>query len=219
MEPSREPHTALVMNSALIRDIAGEALDADGRLKVLPAAFWAATTREERALFGHTYGLYSFPTVELVEHLKEIIGDRKAIEIGAGHGVLAEALDIPATDSYQQRLPKYRAIYELAKQPLVPYGPNVKAYDAKQAVKKYRPDVVIGCWITEKYSKQRPWAGGNEAGIDEGALVDAVDTFVLVGNQKVHCDKLIWNRPHKIEYPPYVFSRAHNGTPDFVAVW
>lgn len=208
------------LDPSKIRDISPEALDGDGRLKVLPAAYWAGTTPDERALFGVNHGLYSFPTVELVEHLREVIGDRKAIEIGAGHGVLADALGIVATDNFQQRMPKYRAHYEQAlRQPIVSYGPNVEDLDAKQAVRRYRPQVVIGCWVTHKYDPKRHFAGGNEIGVDENELLRQVETYVVVGNQKVHRHKAIWAVPHEIEHPDWVYSRAWNGTPDFVARW
>src|SRR5262245_10991707 len=66
------------------RHLAPDVLDNRGRLRVMPAAYWATTTPAERALFGHRHGLYSFPTVELVDHLREVIAGRVAIEIGAG---------------------------------------------------------------------------------------------------------------------------------------
>src|SRR5437870_13008299 len=46
------------LDPSKIRDISPEALDGDGRLKVLPAAYWAGTTPDERALFGVNHGLY-----------------------------------------------------------------------------------------------------------------------------------------------------------------
>src|SRR5688572_18599020 len=99
-----------------IRDISADALDENGRIRVLPAAYWETTTPQERALFGHKHGLYSFPTVELVEWLRGFIGDGSAIEIGAGHGVLAETLDIPATDNRMQEKEPYRSVYRTAMQ-------------------------------------------------------------------------------------------------------
>lgn len=210
---------AFMMDSSLIKDLSADALDQDGRLKVMPAEFWADTTRAQRGLFGHQHGLYQFPTVELADRLLEIIGDRSAIEIGAGHGVLAEALGIPATDNYQQTIHKYREVYRRARQPIVPYGPNVEKIDATSAVRKHKPKVVIACWVTEKYDPMRPWAGGNEIGVEERRLLDMVDTYVLVGNEQVHRDKTIWKLNPAIEYPDFVYSRAMNGTRDFVAVW
>lgn len=208
-----------VLDPTSIRDIAPEVLDDRGCLRVLSAAYWVTTTPDERALFGHRHGLYSFPTVELVEHLRGIIGGRSAIEIGAGHGVLAEALGIPATDNRMQEWPKYRAIYAVTGQPAVPYGPNVVDCHASRAVRRYKPQVVVGCWVTHLYDPARYEAGGNEVGVDEEDILRHCETYVVVGNEKVHAGKKVWNRPHKVEYPPFVYSRAHNGTRDFIATW
>jgi hypothetical protein len=208
-----------LLDPTRIRDIADEALDATGRLRVLPAAYWATTTSVERALLGHLHGLYSFPTVELVEHLRTVIGGRSAIEIGAGHGVLAEALDIPATDSRQQEKSPYRDFYATTGQPPVPYGANVIDCHASRAVRRYRPQVVIGCWVTHKYDQSRADAGGNEQGVDEEDILSNCETYIVVGNDRVHRTKKIWCRPHQIEHPPFVYSRARNGTPDFIATW
>jgi hypothetical protein len=201
------------------RDISSEVLDEDGRLRILPAAYWATTTVAERGLLGHRHALYGFPTVELVEHLREIIGDRKAIEIGAGSGVLAEALGIVATDNHQQEVPKYRALITAAGQPVIRYGSNVVNLDAIRAVRRYRPDVVVGCWVTHKYDPHRAWAGGNEVGIDEEEVLASCQSYVLIGNERVHQHKKIWAHEHTIEYPPFVYSRALNGTRDFIATW
>lgn len=202
-----------------IRDIADEVLDEAGRMRVLPAEYWATTTPEERALFGHRNGIYSFPTVELVEHLREFIGARTAIEIGAGHGVLAEALGIPATDNRQQEWEKYRLILAATKQPPVRYGPNVIDCHASRAVRRFKPAVVIGCWVTHKYDPKRHEAGGNEVGIDEEDILRNCAVYVVVGNEAVHAGKKIWTRKHEIVYPPFVYSRATNGTRDFIATW
>lgn len=208
------------VDPAAIRDIGPEVLDPGGRMRVLPAAYWASTTPAERALFGHRNGIYGFPTVELVEYLRELIGGRQAIEVGAGHGVLAEALGIPATDSRMQEKPgPHRDVYLLSGQPTVRYGPGVVEMHAVKAVRKYRPTVVIGCWVTHKYDPRRHHAGGNEAGIDEEEILYSCRTYVMIGNEQVHAGKKIWSRQHTIEYPPFVYSRATNGTRDFVAVW
>ena len=210
---------AYTINTKGLRDLAPEALDPDGRLRVLPSSFWEQTTRDERAVFGVRHGLYSFPTVELVERLHEIIGERNAIEIGAGHGVLSEALGIVATDSYQQTNPTYQAFYEAMNQPIVPYGPNVQKLEAKAAVRLYRPQVVIGCWVTHKYDPNRHAAGGNEIGIDEEDVLRNCAAYIIVGNERVHDSKKIWKLPHTIEYPSFVFSRSSNGSRDFLAKW
>jgi hypothetical protein len=210
---------SVMLNPDEIRDITPLVLDDAGQLRILPAAFWATTTPQERALFGHRHGIYGFPTVELVEYLRELIAGRKAIEIGAGNGVLAAALDIPATDNLQQLQPKYKAIYEQTNQPIVSYGENVVELDAKAAVRRYRPDVVIACWVTHKYQRTRHHLGGNEIGVNEAELIGNVQQYVVIGNDKVHKAKPIWDLPHTRIRRPFIYSRAANGTPDFIAIW
>lgn len=207
------------LDPSQVRDISPEVLDEAGRLRVMPASYWAGITPHERALFGHRQGIYSFPTVELVEHLRELIAGRRAIEVGAGHGVLAEALGIMATDNRMQIKHPYNRVYELTGQPPVRYGANVIDIDANSAVRRYKPKVVIGCWVTHKYDRRRHSAGGNEIGINEGDLIDRAEQYVVIGNDLVHRDKEIWSRPHTKTRHPFIFSRATNGTPEFLAVW
>jgi len=202
-----------------VRDLRPLVLDAKGRMQILSTAFWENTTTQERALFGSRTGIYSFPTVELVEHLREIIGGRKAIEIGAGNGVLAEALGIPATDNFQQRMPFYSEWYRMQSLVTVPYGPNVIEMHASRAVRHYKPDVVIGCWVTHKYDPKQHDRGGNEIGIDEPDILRHCAQYIFIGNEKVHEKAPIWSRKHTISYPPFVYSRAHNGSRDFIAIF
>lgn len=207
------------LDPSKIRDISPDVLDEHGRLRVLPAAYWAATTPAERLLFGALHGIYSFPTVELVERLQQIINGRSAIEIGAGHGVLAEALSIPATDSREQELPEWRALIALQGQQPVRYGDNVQQMHASRAVRRHKPDVVIGCWVTQKWDPSRPIRESKPDGVDEEDILRNCATYILIGNEKIHRQKHIWSRPHTIEHPPYVYSRAMNGTRDFIATW
>ncbi len=210
---------ATMLHTAEVADLRPDVLDETGRLTVKPAHYYAATTARERAVLGHRTGSYVLPTVELIDRLREIIAGRTAIEIGAGNGVVAEALDIPATDNFQQQMPKYKAIYEQAGQPLVPYGPNVVDMHASRAVRHYKPDVVIGCWVTHKYDPDQHEAGGNEIGVDMRDVLMNCKELVLVGNQHTQGQNPMWNRKHQIELPPYVYSRATNGAPEFIARW
>jgi hypothetical protein len=187
-------------------------------MQILPAAFWASTTTDERALFGINTGIYSFPTIELVERLREIIDGRSAIEIGAGNGVLAEALGIPGTDSYQQVMPEYRLFYDMHGLPIVPYGPNVVEMHASRAVRHHKPQVVIGCWVTHKFKPEEAERGGNEVGIDELDVLQHCASYVFVGHERVHQYSRLWSQKHAIEFPPFVYSRALAGSRDFIAI-
>lgn len=205
-----------------IRDIRPLVLDGDGRFRILPASFWKSTSVNERALFGHRTGIYAFPTVELVERLREIIAGRLAIEIGAGNGVLSQALGITATDSFQQTTEERQEIYQNNGFATVPYGPNVQKLDARQAVRVLRPKVVVACWVTHEFDRNKPWLSGNEGGVDEVDVLAHCEQYVFVGNSNPktkHTSKPIWRVEHTVERHPYLFSRSRSPERDFIAVW
>jgi hypothetical protein len=208
-----------VLNLHEVRDISPEILDADGHPRVVSAKVYRDTTQEERSRLCVEHGLYGLPTTELVDYLRTLIAGRSAIEIGAGNGVLAKALGIRATDSRMQEDPKIAALYDAVRQPVVRYGDQVERLDAVQAIRKYKPQVVVACWVTHKYDAKRHAAGGNQFGVAEEKILAACENYIFVGNVQVHAGKSIWSRPHDLEFPPFVFSRAFNGSPDFVANW
>ena len=215
------PDEVRELDVSKIRDISGEVLDADGRLRILPAAYWASVSKDERALFANRYGYYSLPTVELVEHLREVIGKETAVEIGAGSGILAAELGIRATDRKQQEDKRFADTYGTTggRMPPAPYGPNVETCTGNRAARLYRPDVILACWVTHRYNRARHAAGGNAVGVDEEDLLRHVGRYVFVGNELVHKDKSIWSLPHTIDYPPWLYSRAVNKSRNFIAIW
>lgn len=202
-----------------VRDISRDLLDDRRRLRVVPAHTLERTTPEERLLFGVREGLYSFPTQELCDFLRARIAGRTAIEIGAGHGTLAAALAIPATDNRQQEEEGIKAYYAEIGQPTVRYGENVEKLDAVAAVAKYAPQVVIACWVTHRFDPDRPQAGGSLTGVDEASLIGTCEEYIFIGNERVHAQKPIWQLPHQMMTPDWLFSRAVNGSRDFIAVW
>lgn len=201
------------------RDLSADIVRPDGKPKVLPASYYAGTTPAERAMACLLNGFYGLPTEELVATLRSMIDGRRAIEIGSGHGGLAEALGIPATDNRMQEDPRIAASYRAMGQPTIRYGSAVERIDANEAVAKYRPEVVVASWVTHRYDPRRHAAGGNAFGVDERSVVDACRAYIFVGNRQVHAGKEIWSIPHRVAEPSFVYSRAFNGTPDFVAAW
>lgn len=201
------------------RDLAPLLLDASGALQVVSADLLAQTTAEERARFGVEHGIYGLLTEDLIHFLRTFIAGRRAIEIGAGHGRLAAALNIPATDNRQQEEPDVKAYYEALGQPPVRYGGHVERLEAADAISLYRPEIVIASWVTHRYRPERHEAGGNASGVDEEGVIAACDAYVLIGNTRVHQHKSIWSLPHRRIEPPWLYSRAINGTPDFIAIW
>jgi hypothetical protein len=213
------PTEARIFDPSKVRDLRPLALDSNGEIRIMPASFWAETTVNERAMFGALTAAYGFPTIELVEWLKREIGDRRAIEIGAGNGVLAKALGIPATDSYIQADPKLAAEYAAQGQLAVEYGANVERMDAQAAVRKHRPEIVVAQWVTHKFDFRRAAAGGYEKGVDEDWMLSKIRRYLFVGNEKVHQGKAIWRHPHTKHTPDWLYSRAHNGTPNILVDW
>jgi hypothetical protein len=218
--PARIGHMdAAVIDTAGARDLALDVLDENGVMKPMPASYYRNTTVAERALFGQRQGIYGFLTEELIDWLQGRIAGRPAIEIGAGHGALAAALGIKATDSKMQEDPKVAAFYAAAGQPVVKYGKNVERLDAKDAVRKYRPRVVIASWVTHLYRPVRHAAGGNMFGVNEEQIIGRCEEYIFIGNAQVHAGKSIWALEHELSTPHWLYSRAHNGTPEFIACW
>jgi hypothetical protein len=80
--------------------------------------------------------------------------------------------------------------------------------------------VVIGCWVTQKWDPRRPGElDAKPDGVDEEDIIRHCETYLMIGNDQVPQNKRIWARPHHIEYPPYVYSRALNGSREFIATW
>ncbi len=144
----------------------------DGQLVAHPYCEYATVPQQVLAAWGRLRGYYCLPTTELVDWLRQRIAGRPAIEIGAGHGALGRALGIPATDSFQQKLdPETIAILRESKQPVVLYGSNVELLPAPQAIRKYRPTVVVAAWVTHRWHPKRHHIGGNALGVDEAAIL------------------------------------------------
>jgi len=207
----------LIEKVALHNNLKQRALK-NGKLQVLPSAFWREYQQVEIAAFCVMHGFYLIPTTELVEWLRERIAGRTAIEVGSGNGVLAETLGIRATDSRQQSKAEIAAIYWMLGQGTVPYGDNVETIPAHDAVGKYRPDVVIGAWVTHKFNVSQAWREGNGDGLDEVAIVCRAD-YINIGHTYVHRAKPVLEIPHEIHYPDWLVSRALSPGKNYIAVW
>lgn len=210
---------AVLITPAGLRDpgLAG-ALTATGELNVLPAAFWAEFTQQEIALFCHRQALYCIPTQELIAWLQEKLGDNRAIEIGAGAGVLGSALGITATDSFLQARPDVQAAYQASQQPTIRYGANVVKLDAELALAKYRPEVVVAAWVTHKWKASEAWREGNMYGVDERKIVRQAD-YVFLGHDHVHRHKPILDLTHETYYFDWQVSRATSPGRNYIKVW
>lgn len=202
-----------------VRDLSRDLLDADGNYILPHANYFARTTREERAVFAHRHAMYCLPTIELVEWLRGFIGDRTALEIGAGSGVLCKALGIPGVDNYMQTWPEISMAYACSGQPTINYGAHVESCDANLAVRTRRPAVVIGAWITHRYSAEHHDNGGNMYAPDESDFLHHCKHYVHIGHTATHCAKPIMRRDHETHSAPWLYSRAMSKGSDFIAVF
>ena len=83
-------------------------------------------------------GIYCFYSRELITKLAELIAGRSCLEIAAGDGTLSRFL----ADAGVQ----VKATDDLSWNYAIKYPENVENMDAKQALVKYQPEVVICSW-------------------------------------------------------------------------
>ncbi|KVP39942.1 hypothetical protein [Burkholderia ubonensis] len=195
------------------------AVDANGVLQVMPASFYQQFSTVELAAFGVRNGFYSLPTTELVDWLKEVVGDRTMLEIGAGNGILAKALGIHATDNWMQTWPDIAAHYRQLQQAPVKYGEWVENLDAHAAIARHKPDVVLACWVTHQYREDRHELGGNTYGVDEEAVLASCQTYIHVGNGRTHANKSIRKLPHRRYRFGWLVSRAMQHELNEICIW
>ena len=157
--------------------------------------------------------LYTFPTVEVIDFLREEIDDGDpelapdAIEICAGSGWIGRGLDIPITDSYLQAREDVKKMYLKNGCMPIDYPSDVEKIDAVSAVKKYRPAFVIGSYVTRKWglgSKKE----GNMYGVDTTWVSLNCKRFYLIGNENVHGGDPIMKRNHKTWDEKWLITRG-----------
>jgi hypothetical protein len=174
------------------------------KLPLFRAAQYDAVPWEELRIFCHVKARYVLPTLELIDWLKERIGNRKALEIGAGYGDLGYHLKIPMVDNWQQQLnPVVVAQYKAMQQPCIQYQQDVHCIDAIAGIELYKPEVVVGGWITHTQ-------------INEKKVIRMVDEYILIGSSTIHCMKPIMKYPHETIDAPFVRSRRKDNT---IWVW
>ncbi len=161
----------------------------DGLMQVVDYAVISKFSQEQISLMCHKHAIYQIITTELLDFVKNEIGEASAIEIGAGNGCLGRALGIPLTDSHMQTRPDIALTYKLMGQPPIVYPADILKYDALEAIEKFKPDVVVAAWVTELWDNKK--MSGNYWGVDEIKFKGKVKKYILVGSEKVHGDKNI----------------------------
>jgi hypothetical protein len=194
--------------------------DEEKHLLVKPASFYQNIPQNHLSLWGHFHGVYCFPTVELIDWLKNHIISDKTIEIGAGVGTIGRSLEIPITDScYMKNNEQVRIAYAMMRQPITEYPNDIIELNAIEAINQYKPEVVIGSWITHKYDEKEHWREGNQFGVDERYILKNVKKYIMIGNEKVHDKKPILEMKHQEFRFPWLFSRSVNFQSNIIYVW
>lgn len=211
-------HIAKNIPESRIKELDEFFFDENGAYRLHRAEDILRIAAEDIAVWCHKKAIYGLPTQELVSFLRNEIGDKKAIEIGAGHGYLGESLGIIQTDSYLQLKPKIKAQYKIMGQPIINYPSRVREYEATEAIKRFNPDIVIGMWITQR-SKDAAIPQSSPYGINEKSIIKKVDKYIMIGCESQHNMKLIREYPHQVIKADWILSRALDRESNVIYIW
>lgn len=205
-------YKVLQPNYLNVAKITAKAIADNGDLNVLPSEFYKQFTQEDISTFCTREGYYSLPTEELIEFLKNEIGtEEKVIEIAAGNGVYGRELGIVSTDSYLQKLnPQVKLAYEQTQQTIVPYGNDVKPLEAMEAVRKYKPRIIVVAWGTHKFDRKKPLEKGNQYGIEYEKIMayQSVEKIILIGDLEIHKFNPVHKKATRIIQEDWIVSRS-----------
>jgi hypothetical protein len=195
--------------------------DESGNLVLHPAKAVRNLPWEYLRIWMHYKAVYGVPTQELVQFLKEEIGTLPAIEIGSGCTGLGRFLSIKMTDAKIQD--KQAALYyAVMNQPTIKYPEDVEAIEALDAIELYKPNVVIGSWITRWIDPSKPLPedgfGGNMYGVKEDIIISNVDKYIHIGSEAIHAYKLKL-KPTRILKPDWLVSRGSVRKDDVIYIW
>lgn len=188
-----------------------------GTPRAVPAAELAGIPPFHIVVWCVRNATYVIPTVELVEWLRAYIGNRTAIEVCSGQNGLGKMLDIPTTDSFMHLRKDVQLMYKAMQQPICKPPSYVEKIDAVAAVKKYKPQVVIGAFVTHLWKEGME--EGNMYGVAEEEILDVVEDYVMVGNLKTHHSKPILKLPHEETNYPWLFTRGFDPQLNRIMVW
>ena len=194
----------------------------NGLLKVLDCATLRAIPQEHLMIWGGKRGIYTFPTTELIAWLKDRIAGRRAIEICAGNAATGRALGIVRTDSYIQTDPNMVAFYQVINQHPIEPPKDVDKFEANDAVDVFKPKVVVGCYVTQKYlpgDEGPPSIGSSVYGVDELAMLSKIETYINVGNDISHQDKRIRKFKFEMFRFDWIVTRSGDQSKNHICVW
>jgi hypothetical protein len=211
----------------------------DGRIYPIPYSYIQNDTLDTLNWVMQALGLYTFPTLELCEWLSSQIDDNPdyephpAIEICAGTGWIGRQLGIPSTDIKSMENPIVKGIMAQCLSVPTIYSEDVETMEASEAVNKYKPDIVIGSYVTskqlvDKIDKKKamtigiklPYGGVMEqnlmdlareevkVGVDVKSICRKVYKVILVCNMRTHRNESYISLPHQTLSFPWLVTRG-----------
>lgn len=190
-------------------------LDNKGILQPVSMELLSSIPMTHLQIWGVRNAIYQFVTTEMIEWVKNEIGCLQTIEICAGSGCIGRALGIQSIDKMLQATDEYRFYYSLIGQPTISYPSDIIKMDADQAVDFYKPDCVIGAFVTQYGTIAE--RNCNPDGPHETQIVKKVKKYIHFGNKKTHAGKHIFKRPHTELSFPWLFTRCE--LPEMNRVW
>ncbi len=169
-----------------IKELEEMLLSEDGTLKSVPCKKLHNVPEIAIAAFCTKHGRYQLITDELLQLIRPLIEGKKAIEIGAGAGDLAHHLGIKATDNYEGDNKTANVNGNEIKQTAIPFSSNVENINYKNAIHKYRPDVVIAAHFPHKQDMNRNYDGGTLNGLELSWVVEQVPLVIVLFNANLH---------------------------------
>ncbi len=125
-------------------------------------------------------------------------------------GVIGRSLGIPITDNKMQEVPEVKSYYDGVKQPIIKYPRDIIEMDAHDAVRRYKPAIVIGSYITHKW---RPgMTSGNQYGVDNLKIARSVRAYYMIGNLRTHRDDPAMKYLDGIEHHDFLYTRGDKDT-------
>ena len=195
-------------------------LDERGIIKLFPAEFYHSIDNDDLRVWSICRAIYQLPTIELIEWLKDNFNLDKAIEIGAGNNYLYHHLGIKGIDNYSEQIPAVKLTHDLLHQPSTNPPPEVEKLDAIAAIDKYQPETVITSWMTLKVDEPDDGVdAGHKYAPDEEKILDTGVTYVHIGNDDIHGDRQITNKPHETYYFDWLVSRGKYPDKNCIYVW
>lgn len=193
----------------------------DGLLRPVPYAELKDIPHDHLSIFALNNALCQIITQELVDFIKGEIGSRSAIEIGSGSNCLYRGVGITGTDSYLQQTEEMKGYYSVLKHEVTKPATDEERMDALTAVENYKPQVVVGSFITQFGTEEQVQNGipASPFGVDELELLLRVDKYIHIGNYNTHARKFIFAKHHKSKWYPWLINRASDQSKNRIWIW